>query len=42
MTTGKQVLIIGASACGAKAASRIKRLRQDYDLTMSDQGRYIS
>ncbi len=42
MATGKQVVIIGASACGAKAASRIKRLRPDYDVTMIDQGRYIS
>jgi NADPH-dependent 2,4-dienoyl-CoA reductase/sulfur reductase-like enzyme/rhodanese-related sulfurtransferase len=42
MTDPKQVLIIGASACGAKAASRIKRLRPDYTVTILDQGHYIS
>lgn len=33
---------MGASACGAKAASRVKRLRPDYDVIILDQGRYIS
>ena len=42
MEHAKNVLIIGASACGAKAASRIKRLRPDYRVTILDQGRYIS
>lgn len=38
----KRVLIIGASACGAKAASRIKRLCPDYDVVILDQSSYIS
>ena len=38
----KRIIIIGASACGAKAASRIKRLRPDYAVTILDQGQYIS
>jgi NADPH-dependent 2,4-dienoyl-CoA reductase/sulfur reductase-like enzyme/rhodanese-related sulfurtransferase len=38
----KRIIIIGASACGAKAASRIKRLRPDYDVTILDQSPYIS
>jgi len=42
MNRPKQILIIGASACGAKAASRIKRLRPDYAVTILDQGQYIS
>ncbi|MFA5321093.1 MAG: FAD-dependent oxidoreductase [Smithella sp.] len=42
MNHPKRILIIGASACGAKAASRVKRLRPDYDVTILDQSRYIS
>ena len=42
MNDPKRILVIGASACGAKAASRIKRLRPDYTVTILDQGRYIS
>jgi NADPH-dependent 2,4-dienoyl-CoA reductase/sulfur reductase-like enzyme/rhodanese-related sulfurtransferase len=42
MSHPKRILVIGASACGAKAASRIKRLRSDYDVTILDQGQYIS
>lgn len=42
MNNAKRILIIGASACGAKAASRVKRLRSDYDVTILDQSRYIS
>jgi len=42
MTQSKRILVIGASACGAKAASRIKRLRPDYDVAILDQGQYIS
>jgi len=38
----KHILIIGASACGAKTASRIKRLRPDYEVTMLDQSPDIS
>ncbi len=42
MSQPKRILVIGASACGAKAASRIKRLRPDYDVTILEQGHYIS
>jgi NADPH-dependent 2,4-dienoyl-CoA reductase/sulfur reductase-like enzyme/rhodanese-related sulfurtransferase len=42
MNDPKCILVIGASACGAKAASRIKRIRPDYAVTILDQGRYIS
>ena len=42
MNDSKRILVIGASACGAKAASRIKRLRPDYTVTVLDQGHYIS
>ncbi|HPB82806.1 MAG TPA: FAD-dependent oxidoreductase [Spirochaetota bacterium] len=42
MSETKKVLIIGASACGAKAASRIKRLKPEYDVVIIDQGHYIS
>jgi NADPH-dependent 2,4-dienoyl-CoA reductase/sulfur reductase-like enzyme/rhodanese-related sulfurtransferase len=38
----KQVLIIGASACGAKAASRIKRLCPAYEVTMLEKSPYLS
>ena len=38
----KRVVIIGASACGAKAAARIKRLRPDYDVAVLDRSSYIS
>jgi len=39
---GKRVLVIGASACGAKAASRVKRLRPDYEVVILDQSPFIS
>jgi NADPH-dependent 2,4-dienoyl-CoA reductase/sulfur reductase-like enzyme/rhodanese-related sulfurtransferase len=42
MNDPKRILVIGASACGAKAAARIKRLRPDYPVTILDQGHYIS
>ena len=42
MNDPKRILVIGASACGAKAASRIKRIRPDYAVTILDQGHYIS
>lgn len=38
----KRVVIIGASACGAKAASRIKRLCPDYEVVILDRSTYIS
>jgi NADPH-dependent 2,4-dienoyl-CoA reductase/sulfur reductase-like enzyme/rhodanese-related sulfurtransferase len=36
------VLIVGAVACGAKAAARIRRLDPVARITMIDQGQYIS
>ncbi|HZE20603.1 MAG TPA: FAD-dependent oxidoreductase, partial [Desulfobaccales bacterium] len=38
----KRIVIIGAVALGPKAACRLKRLRPDYQVTMLDQGEYIS
>ncbi|MCL2459392.1 MAG: FAD-dependent oxidoreductase [Desulfobulbus sp.] len=38
----KKVVIIGAVAAGPKAASRLKRLRPDWDVTMVDQDSLIS
>jgi NADPH-dependent 2,4-dienoyl-CoA reductase/sulfur reductase-like enzyme/rhodanese-related sulfurtransferase len=38
----KRILIIGAVALGPKVACRVKRLRPDYQVTMIDQGEYIS
>jgi NADPH-dependent 2,4-dienoyl-CoA reductase/sulfur reductase-like enzyme/rhodanese-related sulfurtransferase len=38
----KRILIIGAVALGPKVACRLKRLRPDYQVTMIDQGEYIS
>jgi NADPH-dependent 2,4-dienoyl-CoA reductase/sulfur reductase-like enzyme/rhodanese-related sulfurtransferase len=40
--TAKRVLIIGAVALGPKVACRLKRLRPDFQVTMLDQGEYIS
>ncbi len=40
--TSKRILIIGAVALGPKVACRVKRLRPDFDVTMVDQGDYIS
>jgi NADPH-dependent 2,4-dienoyl-CoA reductase/sulfur reductase-like enzyme/rhodanese-related sulfurtransferase len=38
----ERVVIIGAVALGPKVACRLKRLRPDYQVTMLDQGEYIS
>ncbi len=38
----KKVLIIGGVACGPKAASRIKRLDPDTDITILEKGELIS
>jgi NADPH-dependent 2,4-dienoyl-CoA reductase/sulfur reductase-like enzyme/rhodanese-related sulfurtransferase len=38
----KRVIIIGAVALGPKVACRLKRLRPDFEVTMVDQGEYIS
>ncbi len=38
----KRVVIIGAVALGPKVACRLKRLRPDFEVTMVDQGEYIS
>jgi NADPH-dependent 2,4-dienoyl-CoA reductase/sulfur reductase-like enzyme/rhodanese-related sulfurtransferase len=40
--TSKRILIVGAVALGPKVACRVKRLRPDYQVTMIDQGEYIS
>jgi NADPH-dependent 2,4-dienoyl-CoA reductase/sulfur reductase-like enzyme/rhodanese-related sulfurtransferase len=37
-----RVVIIGAVALGPKVACRLKRLRPDFEVTMVDQGEYIS
>jgi NADPH-dependent 2,4-dienoyl-CoA reductase/sulfur reductase-like enzyme/rhodanese-related sulfurtransferase len=38
----ERVLIIGAVALGPKVACRLKRVRPDFEVTMVDQGEYIS
>jgi NADPH-dependent 2,4-dienoyl-CoA reductase/sulfur reductase-like enzyme/rhodanese-related sulfurtransferase len=38
----ERVVIIGAVALGPKVACRLKRLRPDFEVTMIDQGEYIS
>jgi len=38
----KRVIIIGAVALGPKVACRLKRLRPGFEVTMVDQGEYIS
>ena len=42
MEPHKRVVIIGAVALGTKVACRLKRLRPDFEVTMVDQGEYIS
>ncbi len=37
-----KVVIIGGVACGPKAASRLKRLRPDADITLLEKGKVIS
>ena len=37
-----KVLIIGGVACGPKAASRLKRLRPDAEITIIEKGKIIS
>ncbi len=39
MKDGIRVLIIGGVACGPKAASRLKRLMPNADVTMIERGR---
>jgi NADPH-dependent 2,4-dienoyl-CoA reductase/sulfur reductase-like enzyme/rhodanese-related sulfurtransferase len=38
----KRIVIVGAVALGPKVACRLKRLRPGYQVTMIDQGEYIS
>ena len=38
----KRIVIIGAVALGPKVACRLKRLRPQFEVTMIDQGEYIS
>ena len=42
MKDGVRVLIIGGVACGPKAASRLKRLMPNADVTMIERGRLVS
>jgi NADPH-dependent 2,4-dienoyl-CoA reductase/sulfur reductase-like enzyme/rhodanese-related sulfurtransferase len=42
MSDAQRVVVIGAVACGAKAASRLRRLDGQAKITMVDQGRYVS
>ncbi len=42
MKDGVRVLIIGGVACGPKAASRLKRLMPNADITMIERGRLVS
>ncbi|SPF50218.1 FAD-dependent pyridine nucleotide-disulfide oxidoreductase [Syntrophobacter sp. SbD1] len=42
MKDGIRVLIIGGVACGPKAASRLKRLMPNADVTMIERGRLVS
>ncbi len=37
-----RVVVIGANACGAKVACRLKRLNPDVEVIMIDKGKYIS
>ncbi|MFX1569468.1 MAG: FAD-dependent oxidoreductase [Promethearchaeota archaeon] len=38
----KKVVIIGGVAGGASAAARLRRLREDFEITMLDRGPYVS
>lgn len=42
MKDGIRVLIIGGVACGPKAASRLKRLMPNADITMIERGNLVS
>ena len=42
MKDGIRVLVIGGVACGPKAASRLKRLMPNADVTMIERGRLVS
>ncbi|MBI9100595.1 MAG: hypothetical protein JEY91_19115, partial [Spirochaetaceae bacterium] len=39
---GNKVIIIGGSAAGPKAASKIRRLDQNADITIIQKGKYLS
>ncbi|MCX7828894.1 MAG: FAD-dependent oxidoreductase, partial [Thermanaerothrix sp.] len=41
-TGGKRVVVVGGVACGAKAASRLRRLRPDWDITIVDKSDTLS
>ena len=36
------IVVIGANAAGAKAASKAKRINPDVDVTLIDRGSFIS
>jgi len=38
----KKIVIIGGNACGLKTASRLRRRCPGYDITVVEQGRYLS
>jgi flavin-dependent dehydrogenase len=42
MTTKEKLLIIGGSAGGPSAAARAKRVNPDLEVTVFEQGRFVS
>jgi len=42
MTKKERLLIIGGSAAGPSGAARAKRINPDLEITMFEQGRFIS
>ncbi|MFC1861291.1 FAD-dependent oxidoreductase [Chloroflexota bacterium] len=42
MTTENNIVIIGGTACGPKAAARARRLKQHARITLIEQGEYLS
>lgn len=42
MKTAKKIVIIGGVACGMKAASRLRRLDPQADITVIEKGEYLS
>ena len=42
MSEAKKIVIVGGVACGPKAASRLKRIMPDAEITMIEKGDVIS
>jgi len=42
MSTKEKLLIIGGAAAGPSAAARAKRINPDLEVTMFEQGRFVS